>query len=122
LKKEVKILVVDDEQDICFLTKSILKKNGYANVLIANSVEKASELIDTHKFEILFIDLSLGDGTGIDVVEYIENTYLNSPLMNIITGFCSIDDRNRLAALGIQSIITKPLTKEKILNSFQTNR
>ncbi len=118
MKKQAKILVVDDEEDICYLTKSILRKNGYTNVRIANSVEKASELINQHEFEILFIDLSLGDGTGIDIVQYVENTYMNHPLMNIITGFCSIDDRNKLESLGIDSIITKPLTREKILNAI----
>ena len=118
MKKQANILVVDDEPDICFLTKSILKKSGYQNVTVANTVEEAYTLIQANKYEIFFIDLSLNDASGVDVVRYVDNEYEYDPQLNIITGFCSISDRNALNDLGVNSILTKPLTKEKILKAI----
>lgn len=53
-----KILIVDDEQDICRVLQLFLTKKGF-DVFAAESGEEALELINKEKFDLLLLDVNM---------------------------------------------------------------
>jgi CheY-like chemotaxis protein len=113
------ILIVDDEEDICFLLKSILKRNSDAQIDICNSVSCAKErLRSSSKYDLAFIDMRLNDGTGDEVVEFVRQNKKEQPYIAIISAYSSEIDKEHLNSLEINEFIPKPLTTQKIINCY----
>ena len=66
-----KILIVDDEESICFGFKVHLEKEGY-EVQIANDYSQALEAIRKSEPYVIIADIILGGSTGIDLLEDIK--------------------------------------------------
>ena len=68
----VKILVVDDEKNICELYKGELGECGY-DVSTANSSETALELLKNEKFDLVILDIRMPGMDGIEALGRILN-------------------------------------------------
>ncbi len=69
-----KVLLVDDNEDDCFLTRRSLEKND-CEVVVAKSVVEALRHIATQEFDVLITDLHLPDaGDGFAVVTAMRHT------------------------------------------------
>ncbi len=117
---EVKILVVDDEVEICALTKSILSKKGY-NVLTAITAAEALRIAQEERPQVVLLDILLGADSGMDVLAKIKEI---DKSIKVIMVTALDDDQTILKAKsqGADDYISKPftatylngLTKEKI--------
>ena len=58
-----KILIIDDEIDLCFLLKDYFVRTGF-DVWVAHSLSEGKTMMDLHQPAILFLDNNLPDGTG----------------------------------------------------------
>jgi len=58
-----KILIVDDETDLCLLLKDYFARKNY-DVAVTHTLEEGKELLYNFKPSILFLDNNLPDGTG----------------------------------------------------------
>lgn len=113
------ILIVDDEEDICYLIKSILKRHTSATIDICNSVSKAIEKLDKHAYDLTFFDMRLNDGTGEDLINYVHNHKKNNlPYIAVISAYASQSDLNHLTTLNIDEFIAKPLSSQEIINCY----
>ncbi|NJM25022.1 MAG: response regulator [Bacteroidia bacterium] len=65
-----KVLIVDDEEDLCTLMRSYLSTLGY-EVNIASTLTNGLDLMKRLKPDIIFLDNNLPDGTGWDQIESI---------------------------------------------------
>src|SRR5260221_6313908 len=75
----MKILIVDDDKDICTLLKIFFEKREYL-VFTANTLVDGLQAIDDHEPVILFIDNMLPDGEGWKAAQTIKIKY---PRLNI---------------------------------------
>jgi DNA-binding NtrC family response regulator len=75
-----KVLIIDDEVDLCLLVKNHLRKLGNT-ISIAHTLEDGILQLQLSKFDILLLDNNLPDGTGWSKAEYINDMF---PGMNII--------------------------------------
>lgn len=108
-----KILVIDDEVDICMLLKRFLSKKGF-NVETAQSGRKGLQLLEDFEPNLVMSDFRLGDFTGTDLLVNIKSKYPHIPVL-IITGYSDIKDAVNVMKLGAYDYITKPLFPEEIL-------
>jgi two-component system, NtrC family, response regulator HydG len=110
-----KILIIDDDVDMCMLLTRFLTRNGY-EVDDANSgakgIEKFKQVGD---FEIVICDYRLGDKEGKEVLEEIKAIDPNSIVL-IITGYSDIKTAVEVIKSGAYDYITKPLVPDEILN------
>ena len=60
-----KILIIDDEEDLCFLLKTYLKLK-HNDVIIANTLTDGLNKIQSFHPDVLFLDNNLPDGLGWD--------------------------------------------------------
>ena len=119
MKKEIKnILIVDDEEDICFLIKSILKRKSSARIDICTSVKDAIKKLSFENYDLTFFDMRLNDGTGADLVDYVQNNLDSTPYVAVISAYTSSEDMKYLADLNINQFIPKPLSREKIIDCY----
>lgn len=70
---EGKILIIDDEQDVCTVLKEALEYEGY-EVDFELSGEQALQRIQATQYQALLVDMRLGGSTsGVDVIRYCGN-------------------------------------------------
>jgi DNA-binding response OmpR family regulator len=109
---QTKVLIVDDEADICFLFGNILRKRNLKTGFAYN----LSEAIEYFRAEIpamIFLDNSLPDGQGMDLIPYLKQHYPGT-LVVMITANDSAMDKKRAFQLGADDFLGKPLSLELI--------
>jgi two-component system response regulator PilR (NtrC family) len=73
------VLIIDDEPDICELLEITLLRMGLETIT-AENVKDAIVSIDQYKPDLCLTDMRLPDGSGIDIVHYIQR---NCPQMPV---------------------------------------
>ena len=109
-----RILVVDDERDSLDLICYILRENG-AEVVGAQSAAEALRELDGDSFDLLISDLGMPELDGYDLIREIrrrEQDRLNPVPALALTGYVSVDDRERVLEAGFQSHLPKPVDIE----------
>ena len=107
------ILVVDDEKLMSSLLYRLLTKQGHS-VTVANSGKAAIEACKKEVFEIIFMDIVLGDMNGVDVFREIRSTQ-SAPHLVFFSGDPTIKDVQRLVRQeGADGFIRKPFDINEI--------
>ena len=108
-----KILVVDDDNDMCLLLTRFLTRNNY-EVASANSGQAAIEWMKKNKPNLVLCDFRLDDMTGVELLAKIKNTHPAASVI-IITGYSDVKDAVEVMKLGAYDYVTKPLFPDEIL-------
>ena len=74
-----KVLIIDDEPDICELIEITLSRMGLATQS-ANNLTDAKIIIASEDFDLCLTDMRLPDGNGIDMVKYIQKKFAHIPV------------------------------------------
>jgi two-component system, NtrC family, response regulator HydG len=110
-----RILVIDDDSDMCMLLSRLLTKNGY-EVDTAHSGKSGIEKFKTGAFDIVLCDYRLGDKKdGKDILIEIKQ-HSPSTIVLIITGYSDIKTAVDVIKAGAYDYITKPLIPDEVLN------
>ncbi len=108
-----KILVIDDDRDMCLLLKRFLSKHGF-EVIEANTSKRAFELLETPDFDLVLCDFRLDGTDGKTMLIKIKEKYPDVPVI-IITGYSDIKIAVEVMKLGAYDYITKPLFPDEII-------
>lgn len=108
------ILLIDDDKGIRFTFKAILSDEGYI-VSTAASYDEAREKLCEKKFNLIITDIILGGKTGIDLLCFIKEKKIDSPVV-VITGYPTIDTASEAVRLGAFDYLMKPVDKKTLLN------
>lgn len=112
-----KILVIDDDKDICLLLERFLKRQEY-EVAIASSGKEGLELLEKDVPDLILTDFKLGDITGAVLLKKVKEKHPNLPVI-IITGYSDIKVAINVMKNGAFDYVTKPLFPEEILNTIK---
>ena len=110
-----KVLVVDDEVEICLLVTQYLKKLGY-DTSFCLSIAEAQDKISTSAYDLLFVDLNLRDGSGYDLINVLQKS--NSPSKIIVISAYDSEGQKALQN-GANYFLAKPFTKKSIDDSLK---
>jgi DNA-binding response OmpR family regulator len=107
-----RILVVDDEIEVCEVLQLFLTKKGY-KVSIATDGTSALELVKANKPDVVLLDIIMPGIWGTDVLEQIKKT---DPLINVIMTTAVSDEKEIKKALKVGALdyLTKPLDLKKL--------
>ncbi len=108
-----KILVIDDDRDMCLLLKRFLSKHGF-DVLEANTSKRATELLEITDFDLVLCDFRLDGTDGKTMLIRIKEKFPQLPVI-IITGYSDIKIAVEVMKLGAFDYITKPLFPDEII-------
>jgi two-component system response regulator HydG len=112
-----KILVIDDDVDMCLLLKRFLTKNGY-EVTLAHNGKKALEELENSEPNLVLCDFRLEDIDGKEMLVKIKEKYPRTPVI-IVTGYSDIKVAVDVMKLGAYDYVTKPLFPDEILLSIK---
>lgn len=110
-----RILVVDDEEDICAILKFNLSKEGY-EVVTANSAEEALTL-DIASFNLLLLDVMMGGISGFELTGKLKTDPKTAGVPVIfITARDTEDDAVEGLDLGADDYISKPFSIREVVS------
>jgi PAS domain S-box-containing protein len=107
----IQILFVEDHEDTARALSRLLMNAGYA-VSHANSLARARELVAGQRFDLVISDLGLPDGSGIELMRQLRETWNLSGIA--LSGFGTEDDIAASNAAGFAEHITKPVDWERL--------
>ncbi|QZE14573.1 response regulator transcription factor [Halosquirtibacter laminarini] len=109
-----RILVVDDEEDICEIIKFNLENEGY-DVSVAYSAEEALKL-DLNSYNLLLLDVMMGEISGFKLANTLKNSsrFNNIPLI-FITAKGAENDTLTGFSLGADDYIQKPFSIKEVI-------
>ncbi len=112
-----KILIIDDDLDMCVLLSSFLNKKGYETSAAHNAAKGLAKFNEEH-FDIVLCDFRLGDKDGKDVLLKIKDIR-PATVVIIITGYSDIKIAVDVIKHGAFDYITKPLIPDEVLNVIE---
>ncbi len=108
-----KILIIDDDKDLCFVLKRFLSKHGF-EVIEATSGKAALEILENVEPDLILCDFRLEDMSGSSILRKIKEKNPMVPVI-IITGYSNIKTAVEVMKLGAMDYVTKPLLPDEIL-------
>lgn len=112
-----KILIIDDDFDMCALLSRFLDKKGYETETAHNASKGLAKFNESH-FDIVLCDFRLGDKDGKDVLMKIKEVKPKT-IVIIITGYSDIKTAVDVIKLGAFDYITKPLIPDEVINVIE---
>jgi len=104
----VKILLVDDETDTLQALQLGLEDEAYS-ILTASSRNEGLQRIKSEEFDIVITDLKLKDGSGLDLLEYLQEQQPQVPVI-IMTAYGSIESTKVALRSGAYDYLAKPFS------------
>lgn len=116
---KLKILVVDDNQINLMITSEIIRSCGH-EAFIVDGGAKAIDMVQQDAFDLVLMDVQMPQIDGLSTTKTIRD--LNSEASAVkIAGYSASafdEDRQRCIDSGMDSFLSKPLTRDKLLEVF----
>ncbi|MBC8383968.1 MAG: sigma-54-dependent Fis family transcriptional regulator [Candidatus Cloacimonetes bacterium] len=108
----MRILIIDDEINICKTLKNILEDDGYFCEFSLNGRDGISRINKT-RFDVILLDVRLSDANGLDILEKI---LILDPKVSVImiSGHSGIKEAVKAIKLGAFDFLEKPLSLTKV--------
>ena len=116
-----RILIVEDEDDICMILSYSLQKAGY-ETLIANSAEEALEKYQTAilngEVDLILLDIMMGEMSGLELAKRLQLDNIQFDNLPPIIFLTALSDENTVLQgfnLGADDYISKPFRMAEVL-------
>ncbi len=106
------VLVIDDDQMMCELLSDVARRMGH-QPSYANTLKDGLEEVQSSAFDVVFLDLHLPDGNGMDIIPKIFDTP-STPEVIIISGMGDADGAERAIRSGAWDYVQKPPSLDSI--------
>lgn len=100
------ILIIDDEPDICQLLQLSLTKHGF-KVKYVHALKDGLQFLRQQKPDILFLDIHLPDGSGLDILPQIKAEYPDLPVISI-SAYDNGMEKQKALTSGAAHFLPKP--------------
>jgi len=108
-----KILIIDDEKEICESIKMILDYEGY-DANFSTSAIQGIKILEENSTSCLLLDIQMPEMNGIEATKEIRKIRKNLPII-AQTAFIFEDDKDIILEAGCDACLIKPIRKEHLL-------
>lgn len=108
---QVRILIIDDDQDICEYMKTMLGAAGYDVSTLSDPAE-AVDLIRNEEFHVLIVDLMMPKIDGIELIQRIRKVDSDIAIV-VFTGYPSVETAVEALKLDVSDYVKKPFEIEE---------
>ena len=108
----MRILIVEDEKDLCQMIAKSLKESGY-EVDIANNGNEAMELLDVENYDLIVLDLNLPEIDGMEILEEFR-TFNQDTKIIILSARSQIKDKVEGLDKGANDYLSKPFHLDEL--------
>ena len=114
----MRMLIIEDDQDIQNFLKHRLEEKGFEVETILNGTDGMTQAL-THEYDILLIDYSLPGKNGFEICEELRKKNIHTPII-IISATKEVPYKVAGLGLGADDYITKPFFFDELLARIQT--
>ena len=115
----IKVMVVDDSVTIRRTAETLLKREGYVVITADDGFDALPKIVDNRP-DIIFLDIMMPRLDGYQTCSVIKNNRLfrETPVV-MLSSKDGVFDRARGKLVGSEQFVTKPFTKEDLLEAIQ---
>ncbi len=116
----MKVLIVDDNQEITCMLSEFLKAKGVESIVINDSTD-CLEKIGKEKFDIILLDISMPEFSGIDIIHTLERQKILKDQKIVIFSAVAFTDNeiyHLLQKKGIHGCLKKPIDLGKLYSTI----
>ncbi len=117
-KKNIRILIIDDEESIRDGCQQILTRQGYEPTATADGMT-GLELARTGAFAVILLDLRMPRIEGLEILRILKNEHPVASKVIVITGYGTIPLAVEAMRLGAHNFITKPFSAAELKLAVQ---
>lgn len=113
-----RILIVDDEEDICSMLSDFLNDSGYETFKAATGME-ALRYVKEVRPHLILLDIRMPEISGIEILRQVR-TIDQSVGVIMITGYHDVEIAQEALKLGACDFVTKPIDMNYLETSIKT--
>ncbi len=117
MKRDINILIADDDETLCYLLKEELVSEGF-NADIVYDGRYAIDKINSKKYDVLLLDLEMKEVSGEEVLKYVKEHQPHLQVI-ILTAKSEIKTAVDCIKLGAYDFITKPYIPQQLFITIQ---
>ena len=111
---EKKILLVDSDQDMCWLMRTMLRDIN-CQIHSSHSLSMTVEAIDRESFDLVLLDMPLTNFSGVKAIEAVLRKQPRTPII-VILPLRNDNLLKKLNDLGVDNFIDKPFVIEQLVD------
>ena len=122
MSAKVKILIIDDEEDICNFSKSILEKTGKFEVMVSTKPTAGITMAKMNKPDLIMLDIFMPEMDGSKVAEqlrHIEETK-DIPIVFLTALVKDKEVHEGAGQIGGHPFISKPTTPQELVTRIKS--
>lgn len=108
-----RILVVDDDKELCELLKNFLQSRQF-DCVMANSARSAKVMLNKYNFDAMVLDIQMPEMTGLELLKELRNHMQTLPII-MLTAMGQVENRVEGLALGADDYLAKPFEPEELV-------
>src|SRR6187399_2612606 len=109
----MRVLLIEDDSATAQSIELMLKSEGF-NVYTTDLGEEGIDLGKIYDYDLILLDLSLPDMSGLEVLRQLRVGKINTPIM-ILSGTSEIDTKVKTLGNGADDYMTKPFHKDELV-------
>ncbi|MFY7929493.1 MAG: response regulator [Oligoflexus sp.] len=110
---KIRVLIVDDEEDLCESLGFVLQDQGY-ETFFAHNTSQAYTTVVNSDIDIVLSDVRMPGENGVDLMKKVRKTSPQKPLFLLMTGFADISEKEAVQA-GAELMLRKPVKLDILL-------
>ena len=116
----MKILIVDDDVELTKAVVSTISSVGH-DVQFTNEPKEGLKLIKEQNNDLVFLDLSMPEFSGIDIIENLakDGTIKEKKIVIMTASATNEDELKNLVDLGVHSVLRKPVDIDALLDKIE---
>ena len=119
-----KVLIIDDEKDICYLISEILQDEKFITQSALNSKEAINKL-ESFRPDLIILDIKMPGESGLKLTNSLKKNNFKTPIL-LLSALGSTGDRIKGLEIGASDYLTKPFEPKELLlrmkNLIQKNK
>lgn len=112
----LRMLVVDDDEEILGILRDMLRLKGHSVTAITDG-EKAIDLLAHEEYDLVLTDLGMPSVSGWEIARHAKMKDPKLPVI-LVTGWGAQYEEDDLSRKGVDLVLSKPVSWEKLLGSI----
>jgi DNA-binding response OmpR family regulator len=109
----MKILIIDDNQEILFGLKKLLKEANF-NTYTASNLKEGKKALEQYEYDLIILDWMLPDGSGVDFLAQIRKEFYTTAVL-LLSSKLDIEDKVEALDSGADDYLSKPFSNIELL-------
>lgn len=117
VREDIRVVLVDDDLDACESLCELLQDDGYS-VRFATTAQDAIKAVDEYQPVCALLDLGLPDIDGVELSKHLRARYGADLVLIALTGRTGAQAHDEAMRAGIDHVLSKPLSVERLRRFF----